>query len=151
MMMQCCLGRPAVGKRLYELEALDLAIEALQQTGPLQWVSASAFMEPGHCGMALSFIKDVVEGMMISGEDITPILVSSGYIDMLVSALKAVEQIGVDESCDTIFVYGVLQAMAQLNEGSCLPQIEDKFRKTEKALWVRIRREGRHSKLFFYM
>jgi hypothetical protein len=134
MMMQSALGRPAVGQRLYELEALDLALEALQQSGPLQWISASAVMEPGHCGMVFSFIKDVVEGMMVTGTDITPILVSSGYIDMLVSALRAFEQLGVQECCDTIFVYGVLQAMAQLNEGSCLPQIEDKFRKAEKAL-----------------
>ena len=53
---------------------------------------------------------------------------------MLVSALKAIEQVGVEEVCDATAIYGVLQAIVAINNGKCLPQIEDKLRTATSAL-----------------
>jgi hypothetical protein len=60
--------------------------------------------------------------------------VSTGYVDMLVSALKAIEQVGVEEVCDTMAIYGVLQAIVAINHGKCLDLIEDKLRTATSAL-----------------
>jgi hypothetical protein len=79
-------------------------------------------------------MKDIIEGLLASGTDITPVLVSTGYADMLVSALKAIEQVGVEEVCDTMAIYGVLQAIVAINHGKCLDLIEDKLRTATSAL-----------------
>ena len=79
-------------------------------------------------------MKDMIEGLLASGTDITPVLVSTGYADMLVSALKAVEQVGVQEVSDIIAICGVRQAIVAISDGKCLPQIEDKLRTATSAL-----------------
>ena len=79
-------------------------------------------------------MKDLIDGLLASGTDITPVLVSTGYADMLVSALKAIEQVGVEEVSDSIAIYGVLQAIVAINHGKCLDLIEDKLRTATSAL-----------------
>ena len=49
-------------------------------------------------------MKEMIDGLLASGTDITPVLVSTGYADILVSALKAVEQVGVEEVSDLMAI-----------------------------------------------
>ena len=128
------VGRPAVAQQLHGLGTVDFLVEVLNQSGPLQWVSCSASLQPGYTGTAMWCMKDIIEGLLASGTDITPVLVSTGYADMLVSALKAIEQVGVEEVCDTMAIYGVLQAIVAINHGKCLDLIEDKLRTATSAL-----------------
>jgi hypothetical protein len=128
------MGRPAVAQQLHGLGIVDFLVEILNQSGPLQWVSYTALLQPGSTGGAMWCMKEMIAGLLASGTDITPVLVSTGYADMLVSALKAIEQVGVEEVSDTMAIYGILQAIVAINDGRCLPQIEDKLRTATSAL-----------------
>jgi len=128
------MGRPGVAQQLHGLGVVDFLVETLNQSGPLQWMSCTAYLQPGSTASAMYCMKEMIEGLLASGTDITPVLVSTGYADMLVSALKAIEQVGVEEVCDFVAVYGVLQTIAAINDGKCLPQIEDKLRTATSAL-----------------
>eukprot|EP01049_Picozoa_sp_SAG25_P011047 SAG25_NODE_1288_length_3404_cov_3.277761_4_plen_489_part_00 len=144
---QCAMGRPAVAKRLHDLEAIDLALEYLKRSGPLQWISCTEVIEGAHCGWALCAMKEIVEGVL-GTEDITPHLLSSGYIDMLVSALKAAEKLPADEISDMLLIMGVLQAMVEINHGQCLPQIESKLRDADTSLRFCVNGEGANLAVF---
>ena len=98
------MGRPAVAQQLHGLGIVDFLVEILNQSGPLQWVSCTAYLQPGSTSWAMCCMKDLLEGLLASGTDITPVLVSTGYADMLVSALKAIEQVGVEEVCDGVAI-----------------------------------------------
>ena len=97
-------GRPAVAQQLHGLGIVEFLVEILNQSGPLQWVSYTALLQPGSTGGAMWCMKEMIAGLLASGTDITPVLVSTGYADMLVSALKAIDQVGVEEVCDIISI-----------------------------------------------
>ena len=98
------MGRPAVAQQLHGLGIVDFLVEVLNKSGPLQWMSCTAYLQPGSTASAMYCMKEMIEGLLASGTDITPVLVSTGYADMLVSALKAVEQVGVEEVCNLVAI-----------------------------------------------
>lgn len=148
-----------MAQQLHGLGVVDFLVEILNQSGPLQRVSCTAFLQPGSTGQAMSIMKEMIDGLLASGIDITPVLVSTGYVDILVSTLKAIEQVSVEEVCDGLAVCacdnhqpapclcscsdfhsliiatdGVLHAILAVKHGKCLPQIEDKLRTATSAL-----------------
>lgn len=135
--MTACLalaGRPAVAKRMLELQVIELAVEHLNRSGPQQWVSMTAYCQDGFTGWAFCFIKDLIMATLPVGVDITPLLVSSGFADVLVSGLKAIEQVGVANVNAGVSTIGILQTIDAINVGKCLPQIEEMMRGAKSAL-----------------
>lgn len=129
------LARPAVAQHLLENGLLELAVQTLdREEGPQQWVSATSFWQQGFPGWVMQAMAHVLMGASTAGTDVTTLLVSSGYADMLVAALKAAEQIGADEACDCVVVAGALWTLEKIDSGHCLPQIEEKVRGAEGAL-----------------
>jgi hypothetical protein len=97
----CTAGRPQVCLQFYNLGLLDDLIAMLQQKRePLKWVSARR----GGVWWAFCAVKDIVEGIQVAHGgvqearvDVTTSLLKSGYIDMMLEALAAAEQVGTDE------------------------------------------------------
>lgn len=89
---------------LHELGIVDFLVEILNRSGPLQWVSCTAYLQPGSTSWAMACMKEIIDGLLASGTDVTPVLVSTGYADMLVSALKAIEHVGAEEICDFLSI-----------------------------------------------
>eukprot|EP01043_Picozoa_sp_COSAG02_P026527 COSAG02_NODE_1532_length_12086_cov_6.489447_7_plen_474_part_00 len=135
-MTQALAGRLAVAQRMLDLQVVELAVEHLNRFAPEQWVSSSAFCQDGWTGTALIAIKDVIMATAPQGVDVTPLLVSSGYADALVSALKAIEYVGVakvNASVTAVFVLQTCDAIT-INDGRCLPQIQEMIRSAKSAL-----------------
>jgi hypothetical protein len=96
----CTAGRPQVCLQFYNLGLLDDFIAMLQQKRePLNWLS-SRYGFDWWGGGVFSATKDIVEGVQVAhGDvredrvDVTASLLKSGYIDMMLEALVAAEQV----------------------------------------------------------
>jgi hypothetical protein len=94
------------------------------RTCAVKWVSADSVCGPCYCGTALHLMKDLVETCGIAGTDLSARLLSSGYIDLMTSALLAVEQVGSEKASCWPVVYS-LWLLSGL-DGEALPEIEAK-------------------------
>eukprot|EP01052_Picozoa_sp_SAG31_P018836 SAG31_NODE_1350_length_8681_cov_14.408879_4_plen_466_part_00 len=128
-MVHAVIGRPAVGRKLVELGVIGLAVATLRQTVPTEWVSAAAAVRPGFSGYCFFLVKELVEAVANEGTDITAELLSSGYIDAVISGMEAVSQISsAMELCVSSICFGLLGSILAINSGACLAQIESKLR-----------------------
>ena len=88
-------GRPAVGAALLDLGAIDVLVGILRQASPTDLIATAGYSRKPH-GMAIAAIKEIVESGQAGGSDCTAQLLSCGCIDMVVSALSEVENVGAD-------------------------------------------------------
>jgi hypothetical protein len=119
------IGRPVVASKLLELGALDVFIDVLQQASPSELIATAGFSRHPH-GFAFFAAKELVEACQTTGTDLTAQLLSCGFIDTLVSALSATEEVGADNVHGVIVVW-MLWCLRNL-DGEALGQIEDKLR-----------------------
>jgi hypothetical protein len=114
----CTAGRPQVCLQFYNLGLLDDLIAMLQQKRePLKWVSARRGGQPNQfADWAFCAVKDIVEGIQVAhGDvrearvDVTTSLLKSGYIDMMLEALAAAEQVGADDVEPWPVIYSALR------------------------------------------
>jgi hypothetical protein len=131
-LQQGVMGRPAVAAKLLELDAVAVLMGILRQASPTELVATAGFSRRPH-GYALVAMKDLVESAQASGVDLTAELLAVGYIDTLMSALSAVEEVGADRANGCVVVWGGLWILSLL-DGEALPQIEDKLRAIPSAL-----------------
>ena len=118
------IGRPVVASKLLELGALDVLMDVLRQVPPSELIATAGFLRHPH-GIAFCVVKELVE---TTGTDLTAQLLSCGFIDTILSALGATEEVGADDVHGTIVVW-MLWCLRNL-DGEALGQIEDKLRAT---------------------
>ena len=120
-------GQPKVAAKLLEHEAVSVLMDILRLVAPSELVATASFARRPH-GWALTAIKDLAEGAQFGGVDLTPELLACGFIDAIVSALIAVEKLGVENVHGNVVVWGLLGALRAL-DGEATPQIEELARK----------------------
>jgi hypothetical protein len=125
------VGRPAVAIKLLELDAIEVFTRILRTVSPAELIAAKGFARRSH-GAAFWAVKELCEGAQAGGHDLTARLLSCGFIDVFVSALGAVEQVG----AENLNAHAMLQGMFNLGwilAGEELGQIEDKLRTVPSA------------------
>lgn len=131
MAAQGIFGRPAGASKLLEQGAIDVCMDVLRKISPAEMVSTAGFSRRPN-GMAMFCIKALVENAQAAGIDLTPKLLSCGFVDTVVSALSAVEQIGADNVHGSVVTF-MVWCMVNL-DGEALGQIETKLRAIPSAL-----------------
>ena len=119
------IGRPVVASKLLELGALDVLMDVLRQVPPSELIATAGFLRHPH-GIAFCVVKELVEACQTTGTDLTAQLLSCGFIDILVSALGATEEVGADNVHGVVVIW-MLWCLRNL-DGEALGQIEDKLR-----------------------
>eukprot|EP01046_Picozoa_sp_COSAG06_P011845 COSAG06_NODE_682_length_13115_cov_17.917793_4_plen_497_part_00 len=125
-------GRPAVASKLLEQGAFEVFMAILREASPSEMVATAGFSRRPH-GFALLCMKELVENCQVVGTDLTAQLLSSGCIDIVVSALTAVEQLGSENVNGLVVVWSILRFLTIL-DGEALGQIEAKLRAVPSAL-----------------
>ena len=95
-LQQGLLGRPAVAAKLLELDAVAVLMGVLRQISPTELIATAGFSRRSH-GWAFAAMRDLVESAQAGGADLSAQLLTSGFIDTLLSALSAVEEVGADD------------------------------------------------------
>ena len=113
-------------------DAVAVLMVILHQASPTELIATAGFSRRPH-GYAFAAMKDLVDTAQAGGADFTTQLLTSGFIDTLMSALSAVEEVGADFVSAHVVVTGALGIPAML-DGEALPQIEDKLRAMPSAL-----------------
>ena len=129
---QGVVGRPAVAAKLLEHDAVAVLMAILRQASPTELIATAGFSRRPY-GQAFATMKDLVDTAQAGGADLTTQLLTSGFIDTLMSALSAVEEVGADNVNAHVVVTGALGIPAML-DGEALLQIEDKLRAIPSAL-----------------
>jgi hypothetical protein len=119
-------GRPAVAAKMMEHDAMGTYMGLLRQASPAELVATAGHARKGHADL-LWTIKELVESVQLGGGDLTAELLSCGYVDILVSALSAVEEVGAANVNGHMVVLGGMMLLKVL-DGQALEQIEDKVR-----------------------
>jgi hypothetical protein len=103
----------------------------MQLASPEELLATSGFLRRPF-GQALGVVKELTESALAGGIDLTAELLSCGFIDTLVSALCAVEQLGAENvnGWMTILCMMLLKTL----DGAALGQIEDRLRSIPSAL-----------------
>jgi hypothetical protein len=94
-------------------------------------LATSGFLRRPH-GQALGAVKELTESALAARIDLTAELLSCGFIDTLVSALCAVEQLGAENVNGWMTVFSMM--LLTTLDGAALSQIEDKLRAIPSAL-----------------
>ena len=123
---QGVVGRPAVAAKLLEQGGLPVLVNLLLQVPPAQLVATAGHSRHPH-GYAIWAVKELAEATQASGGDLSTELLSCGYIDLLVRALCAVQEVGADGVHGQVVVQGMLHCFVTL-DGAALPEIEAKLR-----------------------
>ena len=126
------IGRPAVAAKLLEHDAIAVLMDILRKASPSELVAAAGYSRRAYGG-ALPAMRDLVEASQGGGVDLTAQLLSCGFIDVVVAALSAVEEVGEDNVNEGLVVYGLLGSLLVL-DGEALPQVEEKLRWIPSAL-----------------
>jgi hypothetical protein len=129
---QGAIARPAVATKLLELDAIAVLMAVLRQASPTELVATAGFSRRPH-GFAVLTLRQLIETAQTAGADLTTLLLTSGFIDTLISALCAVEKVGADGVNGCMVAWGILAVLTVL-DGEALPQIEDKLRAIPSAL-----------------
>jgi hypothetical protein len=126
------IGRPVVAECLLELGAIEVLVEFLAQATPSELLATVGFSRRSH-GYALSVLKEMTEAARV---DVTVQMLSSGCIDVVVSALSATEQLGEGNVNGYVVCLGALWLLMSV-DGEALEQIQDKAREIKSALrWL---------------
>ena len=128
-------GRPAVGARLLEAgDPIGVLLAVMRQVSPGDLIATASYAHAsgGH-GAGLWSVKELVESAQAGGQDLTEHLLSCGYVDLLLSVLNSVEQVGATNVHGFYVVFGIGQFLQMLN-GSALAQVYDKLRAASDAL-----------------
>ena len=126
MVLMAIIGRPVVARAALELGAVDILVNILRDATPTELIATAGHAQKPH-GLAISVMKDLVEAAQAGKIDMTTQLLSSGYIDILISALSAVEQLGAENVNAEVVTYGGLWFLKCL-DGEAIGQIQDKLR-----------------------
>ena len=129
---QGVLGRPAVAAKYLELDAVAALTGILRQASATELIATASFSRRPH-GCAINVMKTLIEAAQPGGADLSAKLLSCGFIDTVMSALGAVEEVGADNCNGVMVVFGALCVLTVL-DGEALPQIEDKLRAIPSAL-----------------
>jgi hypothetical protein len=129
---QGVMAKPAVADKLLEQGALGVFMDILRQASPAELVSTAGYARRPH-GNALWVVGMLAEAAEAGGTDLSGQLLSCGFIDVVVSALSAVEQIGAENANGWTVVGGLLYPLKGLN-GQALGEIEEKLRSIPSAL-----------------
>ena len=140
------VGRPAIAALAVQPEhdAIGVMMSIVRQTTPRDLISTAGYARRGAPIQVLANMKELCEAAQVGGLDLTPQLLSSGYIDALVGCYTAVEQVGEVSNCTGHQLHWGLELMKEL-EGEALGEIEDKFRAAKSALRFIIDHEVCHS------
>eukprot|EP01046_Picozoa_sp_COSAG06_P041178 COSAG06_NODE_5080_length_3740_cov_20.335347_3_plen_444_part_00 len=128
-------GRPAVLAKLLDQDddPISVLMAILRQAAsPSELVSTAGFSRRPH-GWAIFAMRDLVETAQASGTDLSAQLLASGFIDVLMSALRAVEEVGTENIAGNVVSWGVVGILSLLN-GEALPQVEAKLKLMPTAL-----------------
>jgi len=121
-----CAGRPAVAALLLERETtLDVYMRILRQVSPSELVATAGFSRRPQ-GNLLAGMLWLADSAQAGGVDLTAQLLSVGFIDLVISALSAVEKLGAENVNGFLVVWCI--GLMILVDGEALPQIEDKLR-----------------------
>ena len=131
-LLQGLAGRPAVVAKALKLDAIDVLMRVMRQASPAELIATAGFARHGQ-GTVIQVVKELCEGAQPGGIDLTTELVSCGFIDLLVSALSAVEQVGAQSVNGWIVVQGGLGLLRTV-DGEALPEIEAKVRAAPEML-----------------
>ena len=112
-------------------DTIPTLMEILRQVPPSELLASAGFARRGH-GAAFWVVKELVELGQSVGIDLTPQLLSCGYVDIMLSALNALEQQGADVN-GFVTCFGILQLL-KVVDGEGLPQIEAKLRAAPSTL-----------------
>jgi hypothetical protein len=123
---QAVVGRPAVVAKLLDHDAFAVLMGILHQASPTELVATAGHLRRPHGGV-LIVMKHLVETAQSGSIDLSAQLLASGFIDTLMSALSAVQEVGADSVNGVVIVWSALGLLALL-DGKALPQIEDKLR-----------------------
>ena len=129
---QGVMSRPDVATKLLQLDAIAVLSDILREASPAELVATAGLARRPH-GLALWCIKEINEAAQKTGTDLTVQLLSCGVIDIVVSTLSAVEQVGADDVSALVVIWGPLMLLTTL-DGAALGQIEDKLRTIPAAL-----------------
>ena len=73
-----------------QVETLPVAMSALSRGSPSQWLNVS-LCEDFLYNAVFAAVKDAAEGAVLSGFDVIPLLLSSGYLAACVQVLETFE------------------------------------------------------------
>ena len=104
----------------------------MREASPTEMVATAGFSRRPH-GYGVLCMKELVEGCQAVGMDLSAQLLSCGCVDMIVSALTAVEKLGSDSVNPFQLVWNILRFVTIL-DGEALGQIEAKLRAVPSAL-----------------
>ena len=125
-------GRPVVASKLLKQGAFEVFMAIVREASPSEMVATSGFSRRPH-GFVLFCLKELVDTCQADGADLTAQLLSSGCIDLIVSALTAVEQLGSENVNGVQVVWSILRFLTTI-DGEALGQIEAKLRAVPLAL-----------------
>jgi hypothetical protein len=126
------MGRPVVASKLLEQGAFGVFMAIMREASPSELVATEGFSRRPH-QYAMLCMKELVEGCQAVGTDLTAQLLSCGYIDMVVTALTAVEELGSDSVNAFQLVWNILRFVTLL-DGEAHGQIEAKLQAVPSAL-----------------
>jgi hypothetical protein len=139
--------RPVVVKQVLERGAIDMLTVALQAASPSEVFATSGYARKPYGGVVCC-MKDLIEFGQKDGTDLSTQLLSSGFIDVLASALGAVEALGAENTNGFCAVYGLL--LLQELRGEAFPQIAAKMLKVVSSLRYLVEHPVEHVKDFGY-
>ena len=141
-------GRNAVAVQMVDHDAVALLTDLLHQVTPSELISSVDFSRRAH-GAVFCVMADVTQGAQNSGMDLTSQLLENGFIDIMISALAAVETVGADNSSAIVITYGVLNLLKNL-DGAALDQIEGRLRGAPSTLRYLVNTNIEHIRDFGY-
>ena len=116
---------PAAATKMVAEGIIPVLMSVLRRSSPRELILADGFLRRPY-GLVLFTMSELVYSAQQAGMDLTEQLLAAGYIDIVIAALGAVEDVG-DDVGGTVVVWGLLLFFERL-EGKALAQIEDKLR-----------------------
>jgi hypothetical protein len=128
----CVAGRPAVAAECMRHDAIDVLVGIMRATPRHELIATASFARRGGRAQVLPDMKELVEALQLGGTDVTPQLISTGFIDLIMEAFEAVEQVGHRNVTGHHLCWGLV--LLKELEGECLVEIEQKYREHKVAL-----------------
>jgi hypothetical protein len=126
-------GRPAVATLCHQShDAINVLMGIMRATPPHELISTAGFARRGGHAQVMPDMKELVEALQLGGADVTPQLLSSGYIDVLMETFEAVEQVGQHNVTGHHLSWGLILLKELVGER--LGEIEQEYRAHQEAL-----------------
>jgi hypothetical protein len=126
------LGRPNATANLLAEGIIPTLISLARKVSPRELVSTAGCSRRPY-GLVLFAMTELIKAAQVAGVDLTGQLLANGYIDLLIEALSAAEEVGAEGLNGTVVVWGILLLFLRLN-GEAIGQIEDKLRTVTSSL-----------------